>query len=143
MIMPMNENLNKDLLEIALKRNELARLSYNSPEYDTVEEELHSLEDEFDDNYGKYLEKVLTDIYKKLSSPTEIMLPIAYIAKKYNILHEEGSRDSRFDPPMNEGIVIDTRDGGHEITRLVIAPNPTRMLMQKGEKERTEVWVDE
>ena len=88
----MNEKLNKDLLEIALKRNELNRLSYNSPEYDAVEEELHSLEDESDDNHGKYLEKVLTEVYKKVSSHTEIMLPIAYIAKKYNVLHEEGFR---------------------------------------------------
>ena len=139
----MNEKLNKDLVEIALKRNELTRLSYNSPEYDEVEEELHSLEDEFDDIHGKYLEKALLDVYKRVSIHTEIMLPIAYIAKKYNILHKEGSRESRFEPPLNEGIVLDTRDGSREITRLVIAPNPTRLLLQKGKKDRSEVWVDE
>ena len=139
----MHENLNKDLLEIVLKRNELSRLSYNSPEYDIVEEELHDLEDNFDENHGKFLEEVLSSIYKKISPKSDVMVPIAYIAKKYKISSQADSDEKQFDPANNEGIIIDAVDSRKEIMRLVMAPNPTRFLLQEGSKKRTEVWVDE
>ncbi len=139
----MNEKLNQDLREIALKRNELNRLSYNSPEYDTVEEELHDLEDEFTIEHGDYLEDILTSIYRKIPSENEVMIPVAYIAKKYNIIPAEKAGRNQFEPPMNEGIVVDAAKPGAETFRLVICPDPLRFLLQKGKKERTEVWVDE
>ncbi len=138
----MNDQLNKDLLSIALKRNELSRLSYNSPEYDAVEEELHDLEDNFDEVHGKFMHEVLAEVYRKISSKNEVMVSIAYIAKKYNIVSEENTGNKNFDPPLNEGILVESEGYKNEILRLVLVPDPVRILLQEGSKKRTVIWQD-
>ena len=41
------KKLNGELIQLIDKRNELSELDYNDEEYDTIEEDLHDLEDEF------------------------------------------------------------------------------------------------
>ena len=41
------EEVDKDFIDIIQKRNELAGLNYNDPQYDDKEEELHDMEDAF------------------------------------------------------------------------------------------------
>jgi len=47
--------LDKALQAIAEKRNELSKIDYNNPKYDDMEEELHDLEDAFQEEFGEYL----------------------------------------------------------------------------------------
>ena len=74
-IMAINiEKLNDDLVNLVLKKNELSRLDYSNPEYDTVEEELHDLEDEFLKVHGKEMEEVFKAIHEEsIAKQTEIM----------------------------------------------------------------------
>ncbi len=138
----MNSQLNNDLIAIALKRNELGRLSYASPEYDSVEEELHEMEDSFDEIHGKYLHEVFAGVYSKISSENEIMLCIAYIAKKYNIVQDEETLENGFEPPLGEGIQVESLGYKNEILQLVLAPNPLRILLQEGRNKRNVIWED-
>jgi hypothetical protein len=50
------DKLDKELTEIVEKRNHLAGMDYNHKDYDELEEELHDLEDDFNENYEATLE---------------------------------------------------------------------------------------
>ncbi|MFM8834916.1 MAG: hypothetical protein ACKOEV_15045 [Cytophagales bacterium] len=75
--------LDKAVQQIALKRNELKKIDYNNPKYDDLEEALHDLEDAFLDDFGDEMEKVLQQVHDKICPDTDVLLPIAYMAKFY------------------------------------------------------------
>lgn len=75
--------LDKDLTAIVEKRIELSKLTYADEDYDVIEEAMHDLEDDFNEEFGDALEGELEKIYEKLDSDTDILLPSAYLANKY------------------------------------------------------------
>jgi len=133
------EKLNLDLVNLVLKKNELYRLDYNNPEYDTVEEELHSMEDEFVKDYGKYLEDVLKIVHDEFCPDNEVLLPIAYLANQYKINNKDKG-NIEFDVNLNEGVIVDIDNYSDKLTRLVLIPNPTRILLQVDSSHHEEVW---
>jgi hypothetical protein len=136
----MDDRLNLDLIEIILKRNELNRLTYNSREYDLVEEELHDLEDAFNENHGFLLENALISAHEKCCPETEVMVPVAYVAKNYTVINEAESRTAIFEPAPGGGLPVDSPGNPHEVLRLVLVPNPPRILLKSGEEVREEIW---
>jgi hypothetical protein len=126
--------LDKDLSQLALKKNELSRLDYDNEEYDKIEEEVHSLEDVFQEKYGDYLDEALAYVHDEFCADSDVLLPIAYVAKKYKV--EEG----RFDVDTNQGVLVDVDDYPGKSTRLVLLPSPTRILLIVDENNREEVW---
>ena len=133
------ENLNKDLVQLVLKKNELNRLGYNDPEYDTVEEELHEMEDRFIERYGKFLEDVLKSIHEEFCPDNDVLLPIAYLANKYKVVQKEDGK-TVFQVPLNEGVIVDVENYPDKLTRLVLLPNPTRLLLQINSSHSEELW---
>jgi hypothetical protein len=133
------KNLNKELVSLVLKKNELNRLDYNDPEYDSVEEELHVMEDHFVEKYGKYLEDVLKSVHDEFCPDNEVLLPIAYLANKYKINMPENG-DAEFDVSLDEGVIVDVDNYADKLTRLVLVPNPTRLLLQIHNSHHEEVW---
>ena len=123
------EKLNDDLVNLVLKKNELNRLDYSNPEYDTVEEELHDLEDEFLKVHGKELEDVFKSIHDEFCPENEVLLPIAYLANKYKIKKRDDG-DIEFSVSLNEGVIVDVENYADRLTRLVLVPNPSRILLQ-------------
>ena len=134
----MENTLNNDLISLVLKKNELSRLDYNDPSYDIIEEELHDQEDTFLENHGKYLEGVLNEIHKKLGLDNDVLLPIAYLAKKYRINKDEGKTEFNVDP--EEGVLVDSEQYQNKTTRLVLIPNPIRFLLQIQGSHQKEIW---
>ena len=45
------EKLDQQLTEIVKKRNQLSQMDYSDDSYDDLEEELHDLEDDFNEDY--------------------------------------------------------------------------------------------
>lgn len=133
------EKLNDDLVNLVLKKNELNRLDYSNPEYDTVEEELHELEDEFLNVHGKELEDVIKSIHKEFCPDNEVLLPIAYLANKYNVKKKENG-EIEFDVSLDEGVIVDVENYSDKLTRLVLVPNPSRILLQVDRSHSEEVW---
>ena len=131
------DKLNGDLCKLALKKNELSVLDYDNEEYDRVEEELHSLEDEFQENYGDYLEEALSYVHDEFCADNDVLLPIAYLANKYKV------EDDRFDVDTNQGVLVDVDDFPGKSVRLVLVPSPTRILLIVDENTREEVWKAE
>lgn len=126
--------LDKAIQEIAIRRNELKKIDYNNPKYDDLEEELHDLEDALQVKYGEYLEEALQEVHDKISPDTDILFPIAYLAKTYSI-----SAKNEFSVTASEGVFVEVETMPGKETKLVIIPNPLRILLNTKDKQQV-VW---
>ena len=127
--------MDKALQQIANKRNELQKLDYNNPKYDDLEEELHDLEDDFQDHYGDYLENILQEVHDKVCPDTDVLLPIAYVAKSYQITGK-----NEFTVASSEGVFVESDNYVGKETKLVILPNPLRVILNIGRDKQEIVW---
>ena len=126
--------LDQAIQEIAIRRNELKKIDYNNPKYDDLEEELHDLEDAFQVKYGEYLEEALQEVHDKLSPDTDILFPIAYFAKSYSV-----NANNEFSVTNTEGVYVEMDSMPGKETKLVIVPNPLRIILNTKEKQQV-VW---
>ncbi len=111
--------LDNALQAILKKQEELKGIEYNNPKYDDLEEELHTMEDDFQSTYGEYLEEALQDVHDELCPDNDVLLPIAYIG---------------------EGIYVEVDDYPGKETRLLLEPNPTRITIKVGKEKQETVW---
>jgi hypothetical protein len=132
-------NLNNDLVALVLKKNELSRLDYNDTEYDAVEEELHSMEDTFLESHGKLLEDILKSVHDEFCPDSDVLLPIAYLANKYKVNKRENGQTD-FEVDLDEGVIVDVDNYSDKLTRLVLVPNPVRLLLQIHNSHAEVVW---
>jgi len=127
--------LDTALQAIAEKRNELSKIDYNNPKYDDLEEQLHDLEDDFQEEFGEYLEEVLQKVHDEISPDTDILFPIAYIAKSYQVSSKE------FAVAGTEGVFVEVDKFPGKETKLVIAPKPLRVILNIGADKQQVVWT--
>lgn len=135
-----NKAIDASLITIAEKRIELNQIDYNDKNYDKVEEELHDLEDDFMDQYGDGIEKILTEIHDKYCPDSDVLAPIAYVAKQYIKAgeHEDG-RPKYGLADTQQGVLVEPDN--FEVGRLVIMPSPLRILLIANDgKHIEEVW---
>ena len=130
--------LNGDLLNLVEKKQELKGLDYNDPQYDDVEEALHDLEDDFVEQYGDYLEDALHSVHDEYCPDDDVLLPIAYLANDYVFNHDNG--EIQVDVPNGEGVMVMCDDYPGKPCRLVLLPNPTRIVLKIGAKDETVAW---
>lgn len=112
--------LDKSLLEILKKREELGKIDYNNPKYDDLEEELHDLEDEFQDKYGEYLEAAFQDVHDDLCPDNDVLMPIAYLGK---------------------GVPVEVDKFPGKDTKLILSPGPARIILAVGKDAQEVVWT--
>jgi len=130
------KELDKSIQEIALRRNALKKIDYNNPKYDDLEEELHDLEDSLHVKFGEYLEDVLQDVHDKYCPDTDVLYPIAYLAKSYIITDK-----NEFSVAANEGVFVEVDSIPGKDTKLVIVPNPIRVILNVGNGQQQIVWT--
>lgn len=130
------KELDKSIQEIALRRNALKKIDYNNPKYDDLEEELHDLEDSMHVKFGEYLEDVLQDVHDKYCPDTDVLYPIAYLAKSYTITDK-----NEFSVAANEGVFVEVDSIPGKETKLVIVPNPIRVILNVGNGQQQIVWT--
>lgn len=102
------------------KREELSKLNYNNPKYDDLEEQLHDMEDDFQDNYGDYVEEALQNIHEEICPDSDVLMPIAYLGK---------------------GVYVEVDKHPGKETKLVLVTNPTRILLAIGKDKQEVVWT--
>jgi hypothetical protein len=127
--------LDNGLQEMVLKRNELSVMDYGHEKYDDLEEELHDLEDDFSKSFGAYLEEAFYDVHDEFCPDSDVLMPIAYLGKKYKV------EDGKFDVDHTQGVYVEMDDYPEQETKLVLIPNPTRIVLQINKEERNVVWV--
>jgi hypothetical protein len=128
--------LDKAIQQIALRRNELKKIDYNNPKYDELEEELHDLEDSLHVKFGDYLEEILQDVHDKYCPDTDVLFPIAYLAKSYIVKGQD-----EFSVTNTEGVFVEVDSIPGKDTRLVIVPNPVRVILNVGNGQQQVVWT--
>lgn len=111
--------VNKALKEILRKREELGKLDYNNPKYDDLEEQLHDLEDDFQESFGDELEGVFQKIHDEICPDNDVLLPIAYL----------------------KGVPVETEKYADKDTRLVLATDPTRIILAVGKGGEEVLWA--
>jgi hypothetical protein len=127
--------LDKALQEIIKNRLELLKLDYNDPQYDDLEEKLHDLEDSFQEEFGDELESALQEVHDEYCPDSDVLVPIAYIAKQYIV-----SGKNEFSVANSEGVFVEMDDYPGKDTRLVILPNPVRIVLNIGNDVQKVVW---
>ena len=120
------ENLNQAFIEIAEKKNELSQFQHDNPEYVALQEEVHQLEAAFQAKYGHYIEEALFNVHDEYCPDNDVLLPVAYFATSY--LKGNGGRS--YDVDKHEGIPVEADDFPGIKARLVLVPNPTRLVLQ-------------
>jgi len=128
--------LDKAIQEIAMRRNELKKIDYSNPKYDELEEELHDLEDSLHVKFGDYLEEILQDVHDKYCPDTDVLFPIAYLAKSYIVKGKD-----EFSVANTEGVFVEVDSIPGKDTRLVIVPNPIRVILNVGNGQQQVVWT--
>jgi hypothetical protein len=135
------EALDQSLVSIIKKKNELQQLGYQDPRYDDVEEELHQLEDQLMEQHGKEMEKVIQDVHDKICPDTDVLMPIAYLAKSYVSAVDEKGKET-YDVDLKEGVPVILDEYPDHLTRMVLLPNPPRLIVQVNRKKRFLVWPE-
>ena len=133
--------LDKALTALVEKKNELAGLDYNDPRYDKAEEELHDMEDDFQRQYGEYIEDALHVVHDDICPDNDVLLPIAYLADKYHKVGQKPDGSPLWDVDMQQGVLVDVDDYPGKPARLVLVPNPTRLVLVVSGVGKEEVWV--
>lgn len=136
------KQLNDDFCELASMRNLLASLDYNDSTYDQVEEDLHDFEDSFQEKYGDYLEAAFQSVHDKYCPDNDVLLPVAYVAKKY-IEKTTPEGEMAFGVGRNEGILVDADKYPGRNVRLFLVPSPTRIVMTIDNMSPKVVWQAE
>lgn len=113
------KEVDKALGRLAEKRRELNAVDYSNPKYDKLEEELHDMEDEFQEKYGAFLEKVLQEVHNSHCPENDVLLPIAY---------------------MGDGVPVEIERGPRKEARLILEANPLRILLRTGKDKNEVVW---
>lgn len=132
--------LDRDLTVIVEKRIALDKIKYADPEYDEIEEELHDLEDAFNEEFGERLEDELEKIYDQLSSDSDVLLPSAYLANRYLPLLPDANGIVSYEVEGQEGVPIDSEQFDGQDVRLVLIPNPARFVIRINGISLKDVW---
>ena len=111
--------LDQALVNIVKKREELGKIDYNNPKYDDLEEELHDLEDDFQEEYGDFLEQALQQVHDEYCPDNDVLMPIGYIG---------------------QGVPVEVDKLPGKDTRLVLAASPVRIILSVGKDKQQVVW---
>lgn len=128
--------LDAALQDIAKRRVELSKIDYNNPKYDELEEQLHDLEDNLQEEYGDYLEGILQEVHDKHCPDNDVLYPIAYLAKTYQV-----SDKNEYSVAENEGVFVELDDQPGKNTKLVLVPNPPRIILNGGKEKQKVLWT--
>ena len=100
--------LDQALLAIIKKREELGEIDYNNPRYDVLEEELHDMEDAFQDEFGDFLEEALQQVHDEYCPDNDVLMPIGY---------------------LGQGVPVEVDSMPGKDTRLVLTASPLRLIL--------------
>ena len=134
------EKIDQELTEIVQQRNQLSALEYSDANYDDLEEQLHDLEDDFNENYEEDLAPELEKIYAKLKSDSDVLLPTAYLAKHYQEMLPDAKGSITYEVSGKQGVPIESDELGKVDLRIVLVPNPIRFVLLINGKQLKELW---
>lgn len=134
------ETLDQQLTELVQQRNQLSQLEYSDKNYDDLEEQLHDLEDDFNEEYEEVLAPELEKIYAKLKSDTDILLPSAYLANSYKEMQADAKGIVTYEVSGAQGVPVESDSLGKVDLRIVLVPNPARFVLLVNGNQLKDLW---
>ncbi len=133
------DELNAAFVTIVEKKEQLHKLNPNEGKYGEIKSEVDSLESNFLSQYGSYLEDAIFNIHDEFCPDNETSFPLSYIASKYE---KTMNGKVMYDVKSCEGVSVEPDDFPGIKSRLVLIPNPTRLVLHGEQHEFKEtVWV--
>ena len=134
------EKIDQELTEIVQQRNQLSALEYSEENYDDLQEQVHDLDDDFNENHEEVLAPELEKIYTKLKSDSDVLLPTAYLANHYQEMLSDAKGSITYEVSGNQGVPIESDELGKVDLRIVLIPNPIRFVLLINGKQLKELW---
>ncbi|UZR94033.1 hypothetical protein [Chondrinema litorale] len=128
--------IDKALAELILARQQVATSFSASVE---LKENLRKLENNFQLEHGENLKNILEEVYDDLSPDAELEAPLNYLANKYEVAGEN-EHGTTFKVNHDEGVLIVVDEYGDKPAKLVIIPNPLRLILNIEDNSQEEVW---
>jgi len=119
-------NLNQAFIEIAEKKNRLNQCDKADKLYSSLNEEIVKLEEQFQFEYGAFIEEALFNVHDEFCPDNEVRKPIYYMANSYS----SDSTTCQYDVASDEGIAVEADDFPGINAKLVLVPGPTRLILQ-------------
>lgn len=109
-------------------------------ERQTVEnQKLQQLEQAFTTNYGEQLRSILEEVYDDLCPDDEVQAPLNYLAKHYEVVNQN-SKGNMYDVSHQEGVPVEVDEYGQSPAKMVVLPNPLRIVLNIDAHSKEEVW---
>ena len=132
--------LDDDLSKIVELRNIVQEKGLEDNLLDKTQRDLQKYESQFLEEYGIYLEEVLKDVHDEICPDDQVLSPIDYLAQKYIDTGNKRAGRKVYEVENSEGIKVGVDDYPGKNTKLVILPNPTRIMLLVDESQREELW---
>ncbi len=132
-------NLDRDLNQIAELRSSINDPK-NEASHQDLKQTLSSLEKKFLDTYGHYLEEAIKDVHDEVCPDDQVAPLTSYLAGSYIDTGNRRGGMKVFEVENNEGVGVGVDDYPGKDTKLVILPNPCRIMLIVGDTEREELW---
>lgn len=123
--------------EIIDTRHKLKSLDYSHPEYDHLENTLHSLEDELNDSYEDLLMDALVDVYDEYCSDNDVLDLGSYLTASYK-KNLEGYPAYELEPSTGVQVNVDEFEG--QDSRIAILPYPLRIVLDVANEGQKVIW---
>lgn len=104
-----------------------------SGEYDSIRRLFEKMSSYFNAKYGMTMEQIMFEIYDELCPDDEVKPINEYLASHYQKNHEG------YDAPLDEGVVVHLDDFNFKEGRLILLPNPARIVLQDPQSHHREV----
>ena len=124
-----NQDLH-ELVEIKVKEGSPNRFKEHLVNVKKVWDQMAS---KFNKKYSRNMENIMFEIYDELCPDDEIKPISEYLADHY--VEELGI----YDAPFDEGVVVHLDDYSFEVGRIVLLPDPARIVLQNPETFHREI----
>ncbi len=132
----MTQEFNTSFSAIILKKEQFSLLTKDSPNYEKLKLEIVLLTEEFDKKFGNYLEEIIFNVHDEYCPDNKILKPLAYIADQYI-----KKNDRIYLAPADQGVLVQCEDYPNIPTRLVLEPNPVKLILHSQDSNLREiVW---
>ncbi len=126
-----------DLQRLVEVKSQAASFKENNGEFKSIQKMFERMSRHFQEKYNLSMQDILFDIYDEYCPDDEIEPLKNYLAEHYQ------ANENGFDVPLDEGVLVHVDDFEFTEARLVLLPDPARIVLQHaGSSHREVLWQE-
>ena len=127
------ESFNEDLHELVEIKTYEVKLMEEPEHHSLAVKVLDKKVSHFNEKYDFTMQNIMFEIYDELCPDDEIKPIGEYLADHYTM------SSGKYDAPLDEGVVVHLDDFSFKEGRLLLLPDPARIVLQNPETQHREV----